>query len=174
MPVADQSTEYDDLLDALATACQFGSGLNASKIVEWYEDSRPLVEGAQCVGIWIKGWEPTLYPGAGREGYLTYLSIQITLWTRFMGGKASVDKWRFRNANVGHLVRMRGLLNYLVGENLFTSYNATTYAPTGDPLNWEPLQHLPGPFVERVDIDDESWIRTPLKFQTLIAQPLDV
>ena len=171
---AAQSTLFDELLDAVATVCKFGSGLHASKIVEWYDDNRPNVEGQQCISIRFTEWLPDEYPGAGRAGSLCYLGIRVTIWTRMMLDKASTDKWRFRNAAVGHLPRLMGCLDRLDGEVLFNAYNPTTKLSTGTPLSWEPLQHMPGIFCERVDNNDETWIKSALNFRTTVATPLTV
>lgn len=174
MPAAEQSTPFDQLLDSVALGCAYGSGLDRSKVAEWFGDEREIVEGQQVVTYKLGDWLPDEYPGANREGMTAYLSVEITLWTQMKQDKASVDKWRMRNSGTGHLPRYTGLLDWFDGEVLFTSYNSATYEPTGTPLSWEPLMQMPSKFAERVKRGDETWIKSVLVFRTRIAKPLTV
>lgn len=118
---ANQSVTVDEVLDAIQGLLVKATGLPERRVVEWYEDGRPGIEGREtlCWFRWLSE-EPDTQSGAGRHGTKTDLLVEVNLTTRTMKDTAG------RDAKIGrtHLATRFLVVNALYGRMLHPAYDA--------------------------------------------------
>lgn len=126
---ANQSVTVDEVLDALGLLIRKATGLTDRKVVEWYGNERPSLEGTETV-CWFRWLEEGLEAdaGSGRHGTPNNLLMEVNLRTRGFKDQAGKDK----KVGRAHLAKVFQVVNALYGQMLFSAYD--------DPVGDEPPQ----------------------------------